>query len=87
MSNLDNISIEFQKNELEILKNDFNENSNINGKKTIELIFKININDILNENDSIIITFFQVKLIIIYNIYIYIYIYIFFFFFFFFFFF
>lgn len=65
MCNLNSISFEFENEELKLLKN---ENKCLNGEETFDLIFKININDIFNENDYVIFQYINVHII---NIFIY----------------
>jgi len=60
MSELNNISIVYDENELQILTNENNNKSTFNGNEAWDLIFNVNINDFFKENDTKIITFLNV---------------------------
>jgi len=65
MSELSNISIVYDDNELQLLANENNTKSTLNGSEAWDLIFNIQINDLFKENDSKIITFINVTIIVI----------------------
>jgi len=60
MGELNNISIVYDENELQILTNENNNKSTFNGNEAWDLIFNVNINDFFKENDTKIITFLNV---------------------------
>ena len=71
MSNLTFITIPFDENELKSLSIETKEKSSLNGSEVWDIISKIDVEKILKENDSLIISFLNVIIFRIFNLLLY----------------